>query len=104
MPYRVKRGVVLVVSAPVEKLTEFLERATARTGLPFYWITGGVEGAHGETSLHYEARALDIRDRDWTPAQRATILQRLAASRQQNPALHFLPETDHLHVEWRETR
>ncbi len=101
MPYKVKRGVVLVLSRPVERLLDIMEAAVDGTGLAYFWVTSGVEGGHGATSLHYEARALDVRNRDWTKMQTKAIHMALATMRKQFPSLHFLPEADHLHIEWR---
>ncbi len=104
MPYKVKRGVVLVVTGPTDTLLSVMEDATRAGELPFFWVTSGIEGAHKDDSAHYEARALDIRNRDWTPTQTRNIYLRLAEIRDtlKKGALYFLPETDHLHIEWRE--
>lgn len=102
MPYKVKRGVVLVQTTATETLCNIMENAVSAAGLRLFWITSGAEGAHGVTSLHYEAKALDIRNRDWRQEAEHVVLGYLAKVRDTQPRLHFLLETDHLHIEWRD--
>ena len=61
-------------------------------------ITSVTDGVHGEHSLHYHGKAIDLRTRDIAPPVRgklrATIADNLGAE------FDVVLETDHLHIEF----
>lgn len=61
-------------------------------------ITSGVDGKHGENSLHYAGRALDFRTRTVPIGTRPKLAKELRARLGAN--FDVVEESDHLHVEW----
>ena len=62
-------------------------------------ITSGVEGKHSMGSGHYRGCALDLRTRDLSSQQVATVLKR--AREQLGLDFLVLQEADHIHVEFK---
>lgn len=97
---RIKPGVevsqqVVIACAVVNAATTLL--------LPDMVITSGREGTHQAGSFHYQDRALDIRTKHLTRAQKLNLVDAVAArlGSEYDVILEALGKTnEHLHVEY----
>ena len=64
-----------------------------------FTITSGIEGKHSMGSGHYRGCAIDVRTRDLSSVQVATVLKR--AREQLGLDFLVLQEADHIHVEFK---
>lgn len=73
-------------------------------GVPL-WITSGIEGPHGENSLHYKLRAFDTRsyyNRGLKDHALKIAQAGLALCKSKGLPVKLEIETDHHHWEWGE--
>lgn len=111
MPYNIKRGVALVMSAELEALIGVIDQVFAAFKLPLV-ITSGVDGPHRPGSLHYKFRAIDVRklfgnqelNNVWNndgPIILGTIRTRC---KERKIPVDIIEETDHIHFEYDERK
>lgn len=105
--YTVQRGVCLVVTDAIYRMLRIVAENFAYEGIPCI-VSSGVEGAHGDESLHYSGKAVDVYtvfpdfhlQARWK-AKRKTIVQRcMMQFREVKNPVRILDEGDHLHIEW----
>ena len=107
--YTVKESVILWMRPQLLQILAVMRPIWATFHIPLV-ITSGMEGAHGEKSLHYCGMAFDIRTNFRTDAERlqwanhretilATFKRYIESSKL---PIDFEMESDHLHVEWDE--
>lgn len=90
---RVKDGVqpqLIRIVAEVANISEELD-------LPLT-ITSGIDGQHGEDSLHYALRAVDIRINDLKPNEVKAVVADL--QKFLGTSYDVVLEADHIHVEF----
>ena len=98
MTIRLKRGVFLTGRSTV--LFDMIlaaRTAYAKMGKDVV-ITSGAEGTHRPDSLHYKGRAIDLRTRHLTDAERVEIMDDMKAALGSD--FQTLFEGDHFHLEY----
>lgn len=99
-----KVGAGIFMLPQLEKLLYVASTILSFENLPLI-ITSGFDGPHRENSLHYRFLAVDIRNRDWTREQKATIPGRLRLTYENyGYPVDVVVESDHIHLEWDEKK
>lgn len=107
MPYTLKRGVALVMTAEIEKMVNVIAPIYESFGLPFV-ITSGVDGPHRPDSLHYQFRAIDARKHFsdqvmndiWKHNGKVILIHIRNQCRLNGLPVDVVEETDHIHYEY----
>jgi len=59
-------------------------------------VTSGLDGSHGEKSLHFQGRALDFRVNDW----KSTVEILAQIRKELGPDYDVIFEGNHVHIEY----
>ena len=108
--FTIKEGVILYVSPHIREMLDALVPIWEAFKIPFV-ITSGLEGIHGDPSLHYSGSAFDVRtifptsfeNLTWQ-THREEIMRAVVERKRLLPFLQFELEKDHLHFEWDERK
>jgi hypothetical protein len=101
-----KKGVIINEKThPMMFVAMFIVDTVLSTnyGIKECWITSGLDGKHGDDSLHPEGKALDFRTRNWPMGKKKNIVTEIKKALGSDFDVVFESEgkpQEHAHIEY----